>query len=95
MLEKIKSYKKEKHETKDYLKNLNLSDARLKFAIRSKMTKTVQMNFKGDQKYAKNHWRCLECQTPDTQEHIVRCPFYQHLRVEKNMNFDKDLVDYF
>ena len=29
----------------------------------------------------------------DVEEHILRCPVYQHLRMEKNLNVD--LVDYF
>jgi hypothetical protein len=33
--------------------------------------------------------------TEDTQDHIVRCPAYQHLQVEKNLSDDKDLVTYF
>ena len=41
----------EKFETKDCLVKFNLADARLRFALRTKMTKTVQMNFKGDKKY--------------------------------------------
>ena len=82
-------------ERKDYLKSLNLPDARLKFALRTKMTKTVQMNFKGVPKFAKNGWKCTECSTPDTQEHVIRCPFFQHLRIGKNLHSDKDLVDYF
>ena len=85
----------EKCERKDYLKSLNLPDARLKFALRTKMTKTVQMNFKGVPKFAKNGWKCTECSTPDTQEHVIRCPFFQHLRIGKNLHSDKDLVDYF
>ena len=62
VLEKIRKYKKldfqtlssENFETKDYLKNLHLSDARLRFSLRSKMTRTVQMNFKGELKFKKN-----------------------------------------
>ena len=80
---------------KEYLKSLKLPDARIKFGIRSKMTKAVQMNFKGDPSFAKNHWKWLHCLTPDTQEHILRCPCYQHLRTGKGMNSDKELVDYF
>ena len=33
--------------------------------------------------------------TEVTQDHIVRCPTYKHLRVEKNLSDDKDLVNYF
>ena len=59
------------------------------------MTKTVQMNFKGNPRYAKNGWKCLECDTSDTQDHIVRCRSYQDIRIGKDLNSDKDLVDYF
>ena len=37
----------ESFEMKDYLRNMNLVDARLKFAIRAKMTTSVMMNYKG------------------------------------------------
>ena len=74
---------------------LNLADARLRFSLRAKMTKTVQMNFKGDKKYTQNQWKCQDCKIPDTQDHIVRCPAYQHLRIDKNLSNDKDLVSYF
>ena len=67
----------------------------MKFAIRTKMTRTVQMNYKGDPGYTKNHWKCKDCFTPDTQEHVIRCPSYQHLRTGKDLSSDKDLVQYF
>ena len=90
-----KTLREEKFETKEYLKSLNLPDARMKFALRSKMTKTVQMNYKGEKKYIKNGWKCQDCEIPDTQDHIVRCPCYQQLRVGKDLTSDKDLVEYF
>ena len=40
----------EKFEVKEYLRKLNLPDARLKFALRTKMTRTVQTNYKVDNK---------------------------------------------
>ena len=69
ILKRSKKYKKiefdimsdEKLETKSYLVQLHLADA-----IKSKMTKTIQMNFKGDPKYSKNLWKCQDCHTPDT-----------------------------
>ena len=90
-----KTLREEKFETKEYLKSLNLPDARMKFALRSKTTKTVQMNYKGEKKYIKNGWKCQDCEIPDTQDHIVRCPCYQQLRVGKDLTSDKDLVEYF
>ena len=61
------------------------------------MTKTVQMNFKGDPKFIQNGWKCGACDTPDTQDHIIRCKSksYQNIRVGKDLNNDKHLVDYF
>ena len=85
----------ENFELKEYFKSLNLPDARLKFALRSKMAKSVQMNYKGEPKFIKNGWKCQDCNIPDTQDHILRCPCYQQLRVGKNLNCDKDLVEYF
>ena len=83
----------ENFELKEYFKSLNLPDARLKFALRSKMAKSVQMNYKGEPKFIKNGWKCQDCNIPDTQDHILRCPCYQQLRVGENLNCDKDLVN--
>ena len=100
---KIKKYKKldykelvkEKFQTKPYLKNLNLADARLRFALRTRMTMTVQANYKGDQTFKSNGWKCQECQVLDTQEHVVRCPIYISLRNGKDLSSDRDIVEYF
>ena len=85
----------EKCEIKPYMKELNLADARLKFGLQAKMTRTVQMNFKGDPKFTKNHWKCQNWFSPDTQDHILRCPCYQHLRIGKDLKSNKDIVEYF
>ena len=77
------------------MKSLNLPDARLKFALRARMTRSVQMNFKGDPKFKKNNWKCHDCSIVDTQEHIIRCPSYQSIRTGKDLGKDKDLVEYF
>ena len=103
LLMKIKNYKKldhlalekEEFKTKLYLTTLNLADARLKFALRTKMARTVQTNFKGDPSYKSNEWKCNVCQVLDTQEHIMWCPAYSSLRNGKDLKKDKDLVDYF
>ena len=103
LLTKIKKYKKldykelvkEKFQTKPYLKNLNLADARLRFALRTRMTMTVQANYKGDQTFKSNGWKCQECQVLDTQEHVVRCLIYISLRNGKDLSSDRDIVEYF
>ena len=90
-----KVLREENCDLKEYMRSLNLPDARLKFALRSKMTKNVQMNYKGEPKFMKNGWKCQDCNVPDTQDHIIRCPSYKELREGKNLDSDKDLVEYF
>ena len=87
--------KKEEYSLKSYIKTLNIPDARLRFALRSKMTRTIKMNFKGIKSYAVDNWQCNDCKVPDTQEHVLSCPAYNNLRVGKDLQKDKDLVDYF
>ena len=103
ILEIVKKYKKlnygmlskEKFETKSYLREMSTVDARLKFSLRSRMTRTVQTNFKGDPKFSKNRWLCVECGNIDTQEHIMECHKYSDLRLGMNLKNDDDLVKYF
>ena len=87
--------KKENYKIKDYLTSLNIADARLKFALRTCMTRTVQSNLKNDPIFKSNNWKCQDCQVLDTQEHIVYCPVYSSIRTGKDLHKDKDLVEYF
>ena len=80
---------------KKYLKSLNQADTRLFFAIRCKMTRTVQMNFKGDRNFSANQWKCVSCGLTDTQEHLLFCVGYLHLRRNKNLSKEEDLLEYF
>ena len=103
ILEMIRPYKKlnfenlsqEKFELKEYLTKMNLVDARMKFAIRARMTASVMMNFKGMTEFKNIGWKCQTCNEPDTQEHVLICPEYKHLREGKSLSNDNDLVEYF
>ena len=59
------------------------------------------MNFQSDQLFAKDLWACVGCKKDsilgkrDTQEHVLICPAYEQLRVDKDLSKDKDLVTYF
>ena len=44
---------------KQYMKILNLPDARIKFALRSRMSRYIQMNYKGNPEY-KALWNSSE-----------------------------------
>ena len=103
LLDMIRPYKKlnfdnlshEKFELKEYLSRMNLVDARMKFAVRARMTTSVMMNFKGVSAFKNIGWRCQTCQESDTQEHVMICPEYRHLREGKSLRNDNDLVEYF
>ena len=103
ILSKMKEYKKldinearkEKFETTKYLKEMTLADAKMKFALRCKMTRTIQMNFKGDPRYRENKWKCVGCGEIDSQEHVISCSAYAHLRTDKDLKKDIDIIKYF
>ena len=103
LLSRIKKYKKlnynemkdEPFEVKDYLTSMTLTDARTMFSLKSKMTKTVKYHFRNDKGYAARMWSCDTCQRVDSINHIKVCPSYDHLRYEKDLKDDKDLVHYF
>ena len=55
----------------------------------------VKMNRKNDPKYAQDLWKCDDCQSMDSQAHIVWCPAYATLREGKDLKSDADLVEYY
>ena len=84
------------HKVQDYLRSMNVTDARIRFKIESGMTPTVRMNFMNDKDFSRQSWVCLGCHTHlDTQNHIMACPSYADLRVGKNLDDDTGLVSYF
>ena len=73
----------------------------MRFKIACRMTPTVAMNFQSDRKYCSQLWSCPGCiddeegySSRDTQEHMLACMAYSNFRVGKDLNDDKDLVDY-
>ena len=104
ILEKRKGYKKisyheyvkQPFQLQAYLKTLNITQARLRFKLKTSMTPTVRMN----------RWTCTGCSDVpdrsggvigrrDTQTHIMVCPGYDDLRQDMNLDEDRDLVKYF
>ena len=60
------------------------------------MTPSIKMNFKSDKAFSHNLWACEGCNGyVDTQSHVKVCIAYKNLREGKNLDKDKDLVDYF
>ena len=79
---------------KDYLKTMTLEDARTNFKIRTEML-NLKFNYKHMPQNEKSLWLCDSCQISiESQSHIMWCPAYSELRVGKNINDDKDLIEY-
>ena len=89
-----KGLENEELDIKSYVKNMKLRDARTYFRIRGNMIK-VKMNMKNDKKIANELWRCDECQSMDSQAHIIWCPVFAPLREGKDLQNDSDLVHYY
>ena len=86
--------KNEEFQTKQYLREMKIEDARTKFKLRTKMIE-AKFNFKNDPIHRLNLWRCDSCQSAiDTQNHILWCPSYAELREGKDIKNDADLIEY-
>ena len=77
----------ENFELRDYIKSMKLQDARVKFALRSKMY-DVSFNYRNDPKNAAECWRCDSCMSGSiqTQSHILYCEAFSDLRKDKDLN---------
>ena len=51
----------------------------------------VKLNYKGDINYSRKLWKCEKM---DSEQHILWCEGFKHLREGKDMKNDKDLCDY-
>jgi hypothetical protein len=98
----IEQMKEDSFNLKQYMKDLNVYDARMKFKLNSFMTPTIKMNFQSDSEFARELWTCPGCSKPgdvtgcrDTQRHIMVCSGYETLREDKDLSTDKGLVAYF
>ena len=96
-LEKLKNSDmiKENCEAKPYIRNLSVNDARTIFKKRASMTRYVKMNYMSELKYVRDLWLCDSCQTKiDSMNHVLWCPSYRELRIDKNMDDDLDMARY-
>ena len=85
---------------KDYFKELNVNDSRVRFKIASEMLPSIKMNFQSDKKFTADCWTCDGCRdgftdNRDSQNHVIFCEAYEEFRIGKDLSKDQDLVDYF
>ena len=94
-LDKVKEFANEEFGQKTYFKHLSLAEARTKFKFRAKMTQYIKRNYRNDRAYTRDLWKCDSCRTMiDTQSHVLWCHSYKNLRMDKDLENDKDLVNY-
>ena len=79
---------REEFSRKDYMKDLDLQQARTKFKFRTSMTQHVKMNQKNNEQYAAELWKCEECGRQDTNLHLLSCSGYELMREGINLNCD-------
>ena len=73
-LKKIKEYVNDNFDKQAYFTELNTTEARTKFRIRTKMIDT-KFNFKNKKSYRNELWLCDSCKTSiETQIHLLLCP---------------------
>ena len=93
---KLKDIKKDNfRQFQDYFHDKNLSSARLKFKIRSKMVDKIPGNIKTRYKYSEEGLNCSDCKVEMTQYHCTICPSRASLREGLDMNSLDDAVVYF
>ena len=76
------------------LKKLTVNEARALFKHRTNMTRYTKFNYKNNPQYAKQLWKCENCENISTESHILWCSGFQHLREGKDLKSDKDLAKY-
>ena len=91
----VHEMEKEEFGRKSYFSSLDIHSARMKFGLQTKMVKSVKLNYKNDPVNKKKLWKCDDCQSIDSQDHILWCPAYSLFRNEKNLEDDQDLTKYF
>jgi hypothetical protein len=93
---KLKDIKEDNfRQIQDYFNDKNLSNARLKFKIRSQMVEDIPGNLKNKYKYNEEGLNCVQCRVEFTQAHFTICPARKKMREGLDMNLLDDAVIYF
>ena len=105
LIETSKKYKKidylsmtnEEYEIKEYFFKYDLGRARLKFKERSKCMTTCKTHYPSDKLNLETMFLCpqQQCESIDTLLHWRKCLSYSHLRENKDLNNDFDLLSYY
>ena len=105
LIEEAKKYKKIDHISlsceevgmKDYFLELDLARARLKFRERANCMYTCKRHYSSDKENIRSMFTCESCDGDkiDVLSHWRQCKSYEHLRHNRNLESDLDLVSFF
>ena len=96
-MDKMKVIQAESWGLKEYVKSGNLYSVRSTWELRAYMLK-VAGNYSHHSRYLATDWRCQACQLQvrEDQDHLATtCDGYKDLREGKDMDDDKEMVDFF
>ena len=97
-MDKYDKLKEIKHEDfrqeQDYMAEKAMDNARMAFRIRTKMVKTIKMNFKN---MHRNNLKCEECdlEEDESQEHVMECPGWSEERGDLDVLTTRGRVEFF
>ena len=94
-MEKMKIIRSEKWGLKDYVVAGNLYSVRSTWEVRAYMLR-VAGNYSHHSRYLATGWLCQACrlQVREDQDHLGSCEGYEDLREGKNLDDDKELVEF-
>ena len=80
---------------------MNLSRARMKFAIKTEMVPKIKFNYMNEKAYERSNWSCDFClkskkiYKPDSLGHVIECDEFKEMRNNVDMSNEINVVDYF
>ena len=85
----------EEFKISDYFSYLSLDLARTKFREVSQCMQTCRSHASSDPDNIRAMHRCFDCSSQDTLGHWWVCDSYQHLRVNRSKDSDKDICEFY
>ena len=76
------------------METLSVYEARTIFKRKTSMTRFVKLNYKGNQKYKADGWKCDECSFLDSEDHLLWCSGYEHMRENIDFGNERELSKY-
>ena len=79
---------------KKYMETLSVYESRTIFKHKTSMPQFVKLNYKGTKRYREEGWKCDECSNLDSEDHLLWCSGYEHMRENLDLENEKDLSKY-